>query len=71
MTNDGTQRDRGLQSLGVNTQRVRFWLNCVYWLQITTLPEKAEAQEELCMSAQWVLLTVSRLVGVQCWQPLV
>ena len=66
MTNDGTQGERVLQSLDVNTQRVRFWLNGVYRLPITTLPEKAEAQEELCISAEWVLLTVSRLVGVQC-----
>lgn len=63
MTNDGTQGDRALQSLGVKMERIRFWMNGVDWELFTSLPEKAEVRRQLCINAQRVLLTVSRLVS--------
>jgi len=62
MTNDGTQGDRVLKSLGVNMERVRFWINGVDWELFKSLPEKAEARNYLQVNVQNVLLTVSRLV---------
>lgn len=63
MTNDGSQGDRVLDRLGADMERVRFWMNGVDWEPFTTLPEKTEIRRELQIDAQWVLLTVSRLVG--------
>ena len=63
MTNDGTQGDQVLKSLGVNMERVRFWMNGVDWELFRSLPEKTEARNYLQIDAQRVLLTVSRLVG--------
>jgi glycosyltransferase involved in cell wall biosynthesis len=62
MTNDGTQGDRVLKSLGVNMERVRFWMNGVDWELFKSLPEKAEVSKYLQVSGCKVLLTVSRLV---------
>jgi glycosyltransferase involved in cell wall biosynthesis len=62
MTNDGTQGDRVLESLNVNMERVRFWMNGVDWDLFKSLPEKAEARNHLRVNAQRVLLTLSRLV---------
>jgi len=62
MTNDGTQGDRVLKSLGVKMEQVRFWMNGVDWEMFKSPPSKTEACEYLQVSAQKVLLTVSRLV---------
>jgi len=63
MTNDGTQGDEVLKRLGVDMARVRFWLNGVDWELFKGLPEKRKARETLGINADYVLLTVSRLVS--------
>lgn len=63
MTNDGTQGDRVLESLGVNMNKVRFWMNGVDWLPFRKMPTKRDAREKLGIGAKSnVLLTISRLV---------
>lgn len=62
MTNDGTQGDRVLQSLGVDMRKVRFWMNGVDWDLFKSLPEKAEARRQLLINYGRVLITMSRLV---------
>ncbi len=63
MTNDGTQGDRVLASLGVNMDRVRFWMNGVDWESFSNLPERTEARRELKIDEGKMLLTISRLVS--------
>jgi len=63
MTNDGTQGDEVLKRLGVDMARVRFWLNGVDWELFKGLPEKRKGRETLGINADYVLLTVSRLVS--------
>lgn len=63
MTNDGTQGDRVLQSLGVNMSKVRFWLNGVEWDNFRAMPEPSEARFSLRLNHKHVLLCVSRLVS--------
>ncbi len=61
MTNDGTQGDQVLRNLGVNMNRVRFWMNGVDWKPFEDLPERREAREHLGITAKYALLTISRL----------
>lgn len=61
MTNDGTQGDKVLEQLGVDTTRVRFWMNGVDWDMFRNLPLKQEASKILNLRARNILLTVSRL----------
>jgi len=65
MTNDGSQGNDVLQSLGVNMDRVRFWMNGIDWELFESLPEKAEVRSQLQLHSHWVLLTVSRLVSLK------
>jgi len=61
MTNDGTQGDKVLKHLGVNMDRVKFWMNGVDWESFEALPERQEARRRLAITAKRVLLTISRL----------
>lgn len=61
MANDGTQGDRVLQQLGVNTHRVRFWMNGLNWKLFEDMPEKQEARKALNLSGAQILLAISRL----------
>jgi len=65
MTNDGSQGDRVLQSLGVNVERVRFWMNGLDRELFTSLPESSAARHALGINVRRVLLTVSRLVNLK------
>lgn len=66
MTNDGTQGDKVLRELGVDMNRVRFWINGVDWKPFGILPMQQEARGFLNIDAEDVLLTVSRLVSWKC-----
>lgn len=63
MTNDGTQGDRVLQSLGVDMSKVRFWLNGVDWNSFCSVLRSEEARSSLKIGHKYVLLCVSRLVS--------
>lgn len=63
MTDDGTQGDKVLRTLGVNMERVRFWMNGVDWETFSSLPTQTEARRQLGIGSRHVLLTVSRLVS--------
>ena len=64
MTDDGTQGDRVLSSLGVNMDRVKFWMNGVDWDPFKILMEKERIREVLNIDlSKQVLLTISRLVS--------
>jgi len=62
MTNDGTQGDRVLQALRVNTARVRFWMNGVP-SPVEVHPKMVESlrQQLGCRPEEKLLVTVSRL----------
>ncbi len=62
MTNDGTQGDRVLKKLGVNMDKVKFWMNGLDRKVFDKMPEKQEAKKILDLSDKRILLTVSRLV---------
>ena len=66
MTNDGTQGDQVLQTLGVNMARVRFWMNGVDWELLKEMPEMGQARRALNVESQHVLLVVSRLASWKC-----
>ena len=61
MTNDGTQGDKVLTYLGVDMDRVRFWMNGVDWDSFESLPEQPEARKQLALATKHVLLCISRL----------
>lgn len=63
MTNDGTQGDRILRKLGVNMDKVKFWMNGIDLTAFAKIPEKQEAKKILNVNNKNVLLTVSRLVS--------
>jgi len=66
MANDGTEGDRVLQTLGVDRQRVQFWMNGVDQSFLEPMPETIinELREELKLDANCqVLLTLSRLAA--------
>ena len=66
MTNDGTRGDRILETLGVDMEHVRFWMNGVDWDTFATMPTQTEARRQLGIGSRQVLLTVSRLVSWKC-----
>lgn len=61
MTNDGTQGDKVLACLGVNMDRVRFWMNGVDWKSFESLTKLLDARKQLALTAKHVLLCISRL----------
>jgi|Deesub1362A_J573_1020465.scaffolds.fasta_scaffold01542_6 glycosyltransferase involved in cell wall biosynthesis len=61
MANDGTQGDKVLENLGVNMEKVKFWMNGVDWDLFRKMPEKSEAAQSLNIKAEQVLISVSRL----------
>jgi len=63
MTDDGSQGDRVLKTLGVDMERVRFWMNGVDWETFSILPTQKESRRQLGIGSRRVLLTVSRLVS--------
>jgi len=63
MTNDGTQGDRVLKRLGVNMDKVKFWMNGIDLTAFDKMPEKQEAKKNLNVNSKYILLTVSRLVA--------
>lgn len=66
MTNDGTQGDQVLRTLGVNMAQVRFWMNGVDWELLKEMSEKEQAKRVLNVRSKHVLLTVSRLASWKC-----
>lgn len=66
MTNDGTQGNRVLQQLGVNSKRVKFWMNGVDWESSKNNISKLRAKKDLKIEVKYVLLNVSRLVSWKC-----
>jgi len=66
MTNDGTQGDQVLRSIGVNMAQVRFWMNGVDWELLKEMSEKGQAKRALNVRSKHVLLTVSRLASWKC-----
>jgi len=66
MTNDGTQGDRVLHQLGVDSNRVKFWMNGVNWDSFKNNISKLRAKKDLEIEAKYALLTVSRLVSWKC-----
>lgn len=61
MTNDGTQGDRVLRQLGIDMQKVCFWLNGVEWESFRSMPQSWEAKALLNLRDKYVLLCISRL----------
>ena len=66
MTNDGTQGDRVLRKLGVDNNRVKFWMNGVDWKHFKKINSKAISRKDLKIEAKYVLLNLSRLVSWKC-----
>jgi len=66
MTNDGTQGDRVLRQLGVDNNRVKFWMNGVDWEPFKKIDSRTVAKKDLKIEAKYVLLTISRLVSWKC-----
>ena len=66
MTNDGTQGDKVLQQLGVNSKRVKFWMNGVNWRPFKKINSKTVAKKDLKIEVKYVLLNLSRLVSWKC-----
>ncbi|MBC7231555.1 MAG: glycosyltransferase family 4 protein [Actinobacteria bacterium] len=63
MTNDGTQGDRVLQGLGINTSKVCFWMNGVDWDLFDRAPQYQRAKVALGLDNYHVVLCISRLVS--------
>lgn len=63
MTNDGSQGDKVLQQLGVDMERVKFWMNGVDWQAFHSMPTQRSAKGLLHVNSQYLLLTISRLVA--------
>ena len=66
MTNDGTQGDRVLHQLGVDNNRVKFWMNGVDWGPFKKIDSQAIAKKDLKIEVKYVLLNLSRLVSWKC-----
>lgn len=66
MTNDGTQGDKVLQKLNIDSNQVKFWMNGVNWGSFKNNISKAIAKKDLKIEAKYVLLTLSRLVSWKC-----
>lgn len=62
MTNDGTQGDKVLRQIGVDKDKIRFWLNGVDWDLFRSIPESKQAKELLDLTGKYVLICISRLV---------
>lgn len=65
MANDGTEGDKALRALGVDENRVRFWMNGVDRSFLELIPDYlvARTREELGLADCSVLLALSRLVS--------
>lgn len=61
MTNDGTLGDYVLDKLGVDKDKIRFWINGVDKQAFSIIQPKEIAKERLGMNKSYVLLSVSRL----------
>lgn len=61
MTNDGTLGDVVLEKLGVDSNKIRFLMNGVDKQAFSALPPKEIARQQLGITTEYVLLTVSRL----------
>ncbi|MGD8813264.1 MAG: glycosyltransferase family 4 protein [Anaerolineales bacterium] len=66
MTDDGTQGDRNLQELGVDMQKVRFWMNGTDKEAFMNMPSHQDARSQLGLKYRNVILMVSRLVWWKC-----
>lgn len=65
MTNDGSQGDKLLSQAGVDSRKVRFWMNGVDWSFLEKALPQNDAREKLGINAENVLLTISRLVSIK------
>jgi len=65
MTNDGSQGDRLLAQMGVNSDKVRFWINGLDVECFHLLPLIETARKLLGISHRHVLLSVSRLMRLK------
>ena len=63
MTNDGTQGDKVLRKLGIDMQKVRFWMNGVDRDHFRVLPNRDVSRERLKVRRRHVLLCISRLAN--------
>jgi glycosyltransferase involved in cell wall biosynthesis len=61
MTDDGTLGDVVLEKLGVDRDKIRFWMNGVDKQAFSALPPKEIARQSLGITTKYVLLAVSRL----------
>ena len=62
MTNDGTQGDKVLKYFGVDSEKVKFWMNGVNREDFKKTFNKENIKQELDISSRYILMTVSRLV---------
>ena len=65
MTNDGSQGDRLLSQMGVDGNKVKFWLNGIDKKRFAFLPKTNKARQELKIYNQYVLLCISRLIKLK------
>ncbi len=65
MTNDGSQGDRVLENLGADMERVRFWMNGLDRELFSPVADRYLARQELRITSQYVLLSVSRLISLK------
>lgn len=61
MTDDGTLGDVVLEKLGVDRNKIRFWMNGVDKQAFSVVPPKEIARQHLGIITEYVLLAVSRL----------
>lgn len=62
MTNDGTRGDRILRALGIDMNKVRFWMNGLDWSLFDKLPSPQQARMILNLNHRYILVSISRLV---------
>lgn len=65
MTNDGSQGDRLLSQMGVDENKVKFWLNGIDKNKFVFPSKTNEARQELKIYNQYVLLCISRLIKIK------
>ena len=65
MTNDGSQGDRLFSQMGVDENKVKFWLNGIDKKRFAFLPKTNKARQELKIYNQYVLLCISRLIKLK------
>jgi len=61
MTNDGTQGDKVLKYFGIDSRKVRFWINGFNWEDFEKTFDKEKIRKDLDISSKYILTSISRL----------